>query len=194
MRSARATTLAIVVTLTAVAVSGGLVGDDMADARPPAPPSAGASRTALAKLTLAPRRSLAGYSRARYGSGWASAGEGCDTRDRVLQRDGRNVHTAGGCRITGTWTSLYDGVVVTVGRELDIADPARHPPWNCWSTKVASRAGAARDRRRAQRNTGSERHLHEQQTPAPPGAHGGRAVHRDGSPGGVCLVLWFTSA
>ena len=120
MRSARATTLVIVVTLTAAAVSGGLVGDDTADARPPAPPSAEASRTALAKLTLAPRRSLAGYSRARYGSGWASAGEGCDTRDRVLQRDGRNVHTAGGCRITGTWTSLYDGVVVTVGRELDI--------------------------------------------------------------------------
>lgn len=30
------------------------------------------------------------------------------------------MHTAGGCRITGTWTSLYDGVVVTVARELDI--------------------------------------------------------------------------
>lgn len=79
MCSARATTLVIVVTLTAAAVSGGFVGDDTADARPPPPPSAGASRTALAKLTLAPRRSLAGYSR---GALWKRLG----VRGRGLRR------------------------------------------------------------------------------------------------------------
>ncbi len=119
MRTIHATTLAIItaavtVTLAISAMPG------TADARPPAPPGEKASRSALSKLKIAPRKSLAGYSRGRFGSGWSSAGEGCDTRDRVLQRDGRNVQTTSACRITGTWTSLYDGIVITAARELDI--------------------------------------------------------------------------
>jgi hypothetical protein len=41
-------------------------------------------------------------------------------RDRVLQRDGQDIHTASGCRITGSWTSPYDGLRFTVGHKLDI--------------------------------------------------------------------------
>jgi Protein of unknown function (DUF1524) len=119
MRTVPATTRGILLA-TLVVVLGASVIAGTADARPPAPPGEKASRSALAKLKIAPRKSLAGYSRSRFGSRWSSAGDGCDTRDRVLQRDGRNVHTAGDCRITGTWTSLYDGAVITVGRELDI--------------------------------------------------------------------------
>jgi len=116
MRAVHATTAIAAITL---AVATGVI-QGTAHARPPAPPGEKASRSALASLKVAPRAGLTGYRRARFGSGWAAAGGGCDTRDRVLQRDGRNVHTASGCRITGTWTSLYDGAVLTVGRELDI--------------------------------------------------------------------------
>ncbi len=116
MRAVHATTRVAAIML---AVATGVI-QGTAHARPPAPPGEKASRSALAKLKVASRTGLTGYRRARFGSGWAAAGGGCDTRDRVLQRDGRNVHTASGCRITGTWTSLYDGAVLTVGRELDI--------------------------------------------------------------------------
>jgi len=111
----------IVATIVAtVAVASAVIIDGPARATPPAPPGAKASRNALANLVVAPRGSLAGYSRARFGGGWASAGEGCDTRDRVLLRDGAGVQTGAGCRLTGSWTSPYDGVVITVARDVDI--------------------------------------------------------------------------
>jgi hypothetical protein len=109
--------LAVLVAAIAVAQPDGR---DVAHGQPPTPPGARASTIALQRLRIAPRGSYAGYSRARFGDGWAPAGEGCDTRDLVLQRDGRDVHTAAACRISGTWTSPYDGRVVRVARELDI--------------------------------------------------------------------------
>ncbi|GAB2972791.1 HNH endonuclease family protein [Saccharothrix stipae] len=74
----------------------------------------------LAALTVAPEGKMAGYSRDRFPH-WSSQGDGCDTREVVLQRQGADVQTGDGCKVTaGTWTSAYDGVVVTEARDLDI--------------------------------------------------------------------------
>ncbi|MEU4444027.1 HNH endonuclease family protein [Actinosynnema sp. NPDC050801] len=74
----------------------------------------------LAALTVAPEGKMAGYSRDRFPH-WSGQGDGCDTREVVLQRQGADVRTGEGCKVTsGTWTSVYDGVVVTEARDLDI--------------------------------------------------------------------------
>ncbi|MFD1149031.1 HNH endonuclease family protein [Saccharothrix hoggarensis] len=74
----------------------------------------------LAALTVAPEGKMAGYSRDRFPH-WSSQGDSCDTREVVLQRQGSDVKTDGECRATsGTWTSVYDGVVVTDAGDLDI--------------------------------------------------------------------------
>ncbi|MEU4742382.1 HNH endonuclease family protein [Actinosynnema sp. NPDC023658] len=88
---------------------------------PTAPPAPGDDPAAqLAALTVAPEGKMTGYSRDRFPH-WSSQGEGCDTRDVVLQRQGADVRTAAGCKITGgSWTSAYDGVVVTDPGDLDI--------------------------------------------------------------------------
>ncbi|WP_158846327.1 HNH endonuclease family protein [Saccharothrix deserti] len=74
----------------------------------------------LAALTVAPEGKMTGYSRDRFPH-WSSQGNSCDTREVVLQRQGADVKTDGECKATsGTWTSVYDGVVVTNARDLDI--------------------------------------------------------------------------
>src|SRR5213083_3000532 len=84
-----------------------------AGALPPRPPSAGKTRIAIRHLKIAPPLSMEGYSRERFPH-WISQGGGCDTRDRVLIRDGRNVSVRSGCRIiSGTWRSYYAGLTVT---------------------------------------------------------------------------------
>lgn len=74
----------------------------------------------LAALPVAPEGKMTGYSRDRFPH-WSGQGDGCDTRDVVLQRQGADVRTADGCKIvSGTWTSAYDGKVVNDPGELDI--------------------------------------------------------------------------
>ncbi len=52
---------------------------------------------------------------------WAEQGNKCDTRETVLERDGTGVGRDGECRaVSGTWKSLYDGVVVTDAAKMDI--------------------------------------------------------------------------
>jgi hypothetical protein len=59
------------------------------------------------------------YLRAQWGN-WSVVG-GCDTRERVLIAQGTGVVTGPGCRVlAGTWTSPYDGVMVTDPSALDI--------------------------------------------------------------------------
>ncbi|MER6485426.1 MULTISPECIES: HNH endonuclease family protein [Streptomyces] len=78
------------------------------------------ARTRLAALKVAPAGTMAGYSRARF-THWAEQGDKCDTRETVLERDGSEVKRDGECRaVSGTWKSLYDGVVVTDAGKLDI--------------------------------------------------------------------------
>jgi uncharacterized protein DUF1524 len=92
-----------------------------AAALPPNPPSASASRTALAKLTVHAATSQASYARSKFGSGWISQGNGCDTRDRVLLRDGLGTMASVNCTITAAhWRSIYDGAIITARSQVQI--------------------------------------------------------------------------
>ncbi|MEU9379419.1 hypothetical protein AB0D94_37490 [Streptomyces sp. NPDC048255] len=81
---------------------------------------AAVARTQLAALRVAPVGTMAGYSRAKF-THWAEQGNKCDTRETVLRRDGAGVTQDTECRaVSGTWKSLYDGVVVTEAAKMDI--------------------------------------------------------------------------
>jgi hypothetical protein len=91
-----------------------------ASALPPRPPSAAKSRAAIRHLKIATPLSMEGYSRDRFPH-WISQSGRCDTRDRVLIRDGRNVRVGSGCRIiSGTWRSFYDGLKFRSANRVDI--------------------------------------------------------------------------
>ncbi|MEW2137933.1 DUF1524 domain-containing protein [Streptomyces sp. NPDC005409] len=78
------------------------------------------ARTRLAALKVAPVGTMAGYSRDKF-THWAQQGNKCDTREVVLERDGKDVTRDAECRaVSGTWKSLYDGVVVTEAAKMDI--------------------------------------------------------------------------
>ncbi|MFI5999429.1 HNH endonuclease family protein [Streptomyces sp. NPDC051366] len=141
----RGAVLAASVLLAAAGCSG--TGTTDKDAKPSAPPpSAGTSpsapgaggaepaagdvlpglvtaqvaRTRLAALKVAPPGTMAGYSRAKF-THWAEQGNKCDTREVVLKRDGKDVTQDSECKaVSGTWKSLYDGVVVTEASKMDI--------------------------------------------------------------------------
>jgi Protein of unknown function (DUF1524) len=72
-------------------------------------------------------------------------GGGCDTRDRVLIRDGRHVVVGDDCLITsGRWRSYYDGLVLKKKSRVDIDHIV--PLANAW------RSGAKRWSRRRRRS------------------------------------------
>ncbi|MGW1835093.1 HNH endonuclease family protein [Streptomyces sp. BBFR2] len=86
----------------------------------PQPPSADVVRKELGELNVAAPHSMDGYSRAKFPH-WIIQYGACDTREVVLQRDGRDVVQDDRCRaVSGAWTSVYDGKDVTVARQLDI--------------------------------------------------------------------------
>ncbi|MCZ0978753.1 HNH endonuclease family protein [Streptomyces diastatochromogenes] len=96
----------------------------------PGVPSAGQARRALAGLKVAAQGSMAGYSRAKFPH-WASQGESCDTRERVLERGGTGVKRDAACRaVSGKWVSVYDGKTVTDAGDLDIDHTV--PLANAW--------------------------------------------------------------
>jgi hypothetical protein len=112
-------------------------------ALPPRPPSAAKTRTAIGHLKVAKPLSMRGYSRKRFPH-WIGQGEGCDTRDRVLIRDGRDVVVSDDCQITsGTWRSYYDGLVLKTKSRVDIDHIV--PLANAW------RSGAKRWTRKRRR-------------------------------------------
>jgi hypothetical protein len=87
--------------------------------KPPAGDPAGAA-AALEQLTVAANGSMAGYSRDKF-THWTGQGDGCDTRDVVLKRDGKDVKADAECKITsGAWYSPYDDKNVTDPKALDI--------------------------------------------------------------------------
>ncbi|MGW5848833.1 GmrSD restriction endonuclease domain-containing protein [Streptomyces sp. NPDC055254] len=82
--------------------------------------STAVARKQLAALKVAPVGTMAGYSRARF-THWAEQGDKCDTRETVLRRDGVDVVRNAECKaVSGTWKSLYDGVLVTDAAKMDI--------------------------------------------------------------------------
>lgn len=126
MRGKRSTTVVSGVAMILMIISGCgtdvLTPDTSSTAPGPSdPPAPGADPAAqLAALTVAPEGKMTGYSRERFPH-WSSQGDGCDTRDVVLQRQGADVQVGASCKITGgTWTSAYDNVVVTNASEIDI--------------------------------------------------------------------------
>ncbi|MEV4871369.1 GmrSD restriction endonuclease domain-containing protein [Streptomyces syringium] len=83
-------------------------------------PTAAQAREMLGKLTVAAPRPMTGCSRAKFPH-WAEQGERCNTRETVLERDGRGVKRDDQCRaVSGTWASLYDGKTLTSASQADI--------------------------------------------------------------------------
>jgi hypothetical protein len=91
-----------------------------------------AALAALDQLTVAEWAALSGYNRDDFPT-WAAQGDGCDTRDVVLKRDGTSVVTGNECKITaGTWFSEYDGKTTSDPGDLDIDHMV--PLANAWRT------------------------------------------------------------
>lgn len=96
------------------------------------PPDAATALSQLDRLTVAGWASMAGYRRDRF-EHWTAQGDSCDTRDVVLQRDGRDVVKTDECAITsGTWFSPYDGATTSDPGDLDIDHMV--PLANAWRT------------------------------------------------------------
>ncbi|WP_374117258.1 HNH endonuclease family protein [Streptomyces sp. MNU76] len=117
--------------------SAGGGGGQAADATTTLPgvPSAGQAREELAGLSVAPHESMAGYSRSKFPH-WAEQ-DGCDTRERVLERDGTDVKRDDECRaVSGTWVSVYDGETFTDASDLDIDHTV--PLANAWRSGAKS--------------------------------------------------------
>lgn len=106
-------TLALVVVLVIAA----FLAKDVA-----APTASGSSpaQVQLAELPIGNWHSMAGYSRDRF-KHWITQGNGCDTREVVVERDGRDVRKDASCRATsGKWTSPYDNKQIDKAGDLDI--------------------------------------------------------------------------
>lgn len=117
----------LVAVVLAVALAGYWVAGRGAGAAPPSSPSgapvpvsAADAQHQLDELKIAPRTSMDGYSREKFPH-WDNQGSGCDTREAVLKRDGKDVKTDKDCRPTsGSWTSVYDGGTWTKATDVDI--------------------------------------------------------------------------
>jgi len=95
--------------------------------------SSGSAKDAEAQLktltVVSKTGTMAGYSREKFPH-WKSAGKNCDTRDSVLERDGKNVKTSGCNVVAGTFTSFYDGVKLDSPTKVDIDHTV--PLANAW--------------------------------------------------------------
>lgn len=113
-----------VITAGIAAAGAGLMlvttGIGTAQAEPPAPPSAAEAKTMLEGLTEKAEGSMDGYDREKFPH-WSDQGDGCDTREAVLKRDGEGVETGSDCYPTsGSWTSPYDDGKWTDPSDVDI--------------------------------------------------------------------------
>jgi hypothetical protein len=103
---------------------------------PAAPADAGGAARELAALTVAPWGPMTHYSRDRFPH-WISQGDGCDTRDVVLKRQGSGVVATATCTVTsGSWFSEYDGTTVTDAHDIDIDHMV--PLANAWRTGASA--------------------------------------------------------
>jgi hypothetical protein len=120
-RMNRAAVTSLVVFVLLVAVGWYLTNLQSSQENPPATPAPVPTGSPdLAALKIAPEGKMAGYSRDRFPH-WASQGNSCDTREIVLQKQGADVKTDKDCKaVSGTWNSVYDGVVIKEAGEVDI--------------------------------------------------------------------------
>ncbi len=142
MRTLREYVLAAACGLSLIAGGCGPIQEAPAGAGPPGQAKAIALQR-LDALTIDTWASMSGYSRDRFDH-WSSQGNGCDTRDAVLKRDGEAVQTDSECRITsGSWFSVYDGKTVADPQDLDIDHMV--PLANAWRTGAKEWTDAARE-------------------------------------------------
>ena len=97
---------------------------DLAAARPGAAPATepdvARARELLAALPVRVEDTGAHYDRDQWGD-WTTGVGGCDTREIVLIRDGRDVERGPGCRVMGgIWISPYDGAHTTTPSRVQI--------------------------------------------------------------------------
>ncbi|SMD14178.1 HNH endonuclease family protein [Kibdelosporangium aridum] len=86
----------------------------------PIPAAATVTEQALAALPVRDEDTGAHYNRDDWGD-WTSPGRTCSTRVVILQQQGRDVSLGKGCRVrSGTWTSPYDGLVLTDPNQVQI--------------------------------------------------------------------------
>jgi Protein of unknown function (DUF1524) len=103
---------ALVLSLPAIAAT--------APAALPEPPSVTVARAELDQLKTAEPRPMTGYSRAKFPH-WSARGGACNTREKVLAREGSLVFQDDRCRaVSGTWRSAYDGKVIASASQIDI--------------------------------------------------------------------------
>ncbi|OJJ06167.1 hypothetical protein ASPVEDRAFT_45587 [Aspergillus versicolor CBS 583.65] len=101
-------------------------------ATPPGIPSTSVAETQLEALTVAEAGAGSDYDRDLFPH-WSSQGDGCDTRDKVLVRDGTGVETGSSCSIeSGSWFSEYDGETWTQASDVDIDHMV--PLKNAWES------------------------------------------------------------
>lgn len=101
----------------------------------------------LEQLTIAPEADGGGYDRNAF-KHWVDADrDGCDARQEVLIAEATGAVQAAadrGCPVTsGEWVSIYDGVVVTDPRRLDIDHMV--PLKEAWESTAASWADEDRE-------------------------------------------------
>jgi hypothetical protein len=106
---------AVLAATLALSGCGGVISPATAASAGPA-----AARHQLDELVLGTPQSMSGYSRDHFPH-WTDQGNGCDTREVVLKRDGVNVTTDDRCKaVGGSWVSPYDNRTTTDPDSLDI--------------------------------------------------------------------------
>jgi hypothetical protein len=128
----------LAVAFAGLLVAAGLTGCDALVDGPPQPvgTNAAAAVADLNALTVSGWAPMSGYSRDRF-QHWDAQGDGCNTRDLVLKREGAQVVTGTDCAITrGTWFSVYDGKSVTDPQDIDIDHMV--PLANAWRTGASA--------------------------------------------------------
>ncbi|MFB7913201.1 HNH endonuclease family protein [Streptomyces sp. NPDC056061] len=126
----------------ALAATTGLLGAPAVQAAMPTPVSASTARSYLSQLTVSSEGSMTGYSRTKFPH-WITQSGACNTREVVLERDGKNVEQNSSCAaVSGTWYSEYDGATWTAASDLDIDHMV--PLAEAWRSGASSWTNAER--------------------------------------------------
>lgn len=123
-------------------------------------PSSGTSQTSssdeatqdLQELKVAQPGSMSGYSRESFKHwsrandfGWDAPESSCDAREAALVRDGEDVQTGEGCKVTsGRWYDPYTSQTFNDPQEIDIDHVV--PLANAWRSGASSWSDQERER------------------------------------------------
>jgi hypothetical protein len=138
----------VLLAATALVAAGGT-----AEAALPTPVSASTARSYLSGMAATAETHASTYDRTLFPT-WITISGTCDTREYVLKRDGSGVVTDSACKaVSGSWSSVYDGVTTTNPSTFDIDHLVPlSEAWasGAWSWSTAQRQGFANDVTRPQ--------------------------------------------